>query len=94
MDRQRLDKWLWHARVIKTRPDAVSLIEGGRVRINGQRQKTPSHPVREGDVITVTLDRTVRLMQVIGFAERRGDAASVHLLYADMQDMQQQREQD
>ncbi|MBL8183279.1 MAG: RNA-binding S4 domain-containing protein, partial [Blastocatellia bacterium] len=37
-DKLRLDKWLWHARVVKTRPDAQALIERGRVRVN--RQKT------------------------------------------------------
>jgi ribosome-associated heat shock protein Hsp15 len=94
LDRQRLDKWLWHARLIKTRPDAVALIERGRVRINGERQKTAAHNVRLDDVITVTLDRTVRVMQVTGFAERRGDASSARLLYTDMQDIEHQRDAD
>ncbi|MBV5270568.1 MAG: RNA-binding S4 domain-containing protein, partial [Afipia sp.] len=53
MDRQRLDKWLWHARVVKTRTDAAALVAKGRVRINGARQTSPGHAVKDGDVLTI-----------------------------------------
>lgn len=82
--RQRLDKWLWHARVVKARSSAAALVESGHVRINGERQKSPGHGVKLGDVLTVRLDRTVRLMKVINFAERRGDASAARLLYEDI----------
>lgn len=86
MDRQRLDKWLWHARVVKARTSAASLVESGHVRINGVREKSPGHAVKAGDVLTVSLDRGVRLMKVIGFAERRGDATAARTLYEDLRD--------
>ncbi|HWN79894.1 MAG TPA: S4 domain-containing protein, partial [Bradyrhizobium sp.] len=41
MERQRLDKWLWHARVVKARTSAAALVEAGHVRINGVREKAP-----------------------------------------------------
>ncbi len=82
-ERQRLDKWLWHARVVKARSSAVELVERGHVRVNGERQKSPGHGVKIGDVLTVSLDRTVRLMKIAGFAERRGDASAARLLYDD-----------
>ncbi|MDB5620338.1 RNA-binding S4 domain-containing protein [Tardiphaga sp.] len=85
MERQRLDKWLWHARVVKARSGAAALVEGGRVRINGTREKSPGHGVKIGDVVTVALDRTVRVMKVTGFAERRGDATAAKALYGDLQ---------
>jgi ribosome-associated heat shock protein Hsp15 len=85
MERQRLDKWLWHARVVKARASAAALIEAGHVRINGVREKAPGHSVKIGDVVTVGLDRTVRLLKVAGFAERRGDAAAARVLYDDLQ---------
>lgn len=85
MDRQRLDKWLWHARVIKARTDAVALVEAGRVRINGNRQRLPGHAVKIGDVITIALDRGVKVLKVAGFSERRGDATAARELYADLQ---------
>ena len=85
MDRQRLDKWLWHARVVKARTSAASLVERGHVRINGVRETSPGHAVKAGDVLTVSLDRGVRLMKVTGFAERRGDATAARALYEDLQ---------
>jgi ribosome-associated heat shock protein Hsp15 len=74
LDRQRIDKWLWHARVVRTRSAAAALAASGHVRINGQRIDAPSQPVRPGDVVTVALDRAVRLLKVRAFAERRGSA--------------------
>lgn len=85
MDRQRLDKWLWHARLVKARTSAAELVESGHVRINGNREKSPGHAVKAGDVVTVALDNSVRVLKVTGFAERRGDASSARVLYEDLQ---------
>ena len=85
MERQRLDKWLWHARVVKARSSAAALVEAGHVRLNGVREKAPGHTVKAGDVLTVGLDNSVRVLRVVGFAERRGDAAAARVLYEDLQ---------
>ena len=85
MDRQRLDKWLWHARVVKARSSAAALIEAGHVRLNGARETAPGHAVKAGDVLTIALDRGVRVLKVLGFSERRGDAAAARVLYEDLQ---------
>ena len=85
MDRQRLDKWLWHARVVKARTSAAELVEAGHVRINGVREKAPGHTVKLGDVLTIALDHSVRVLKVAGFSERRGDAAAARVLYDDLQ---------
>ena len=74
MDRQRIDKWLWHARVVRTRSAAAALTASGHVRINGQRVNAPSRAVRPGDVVTVALDRAVHVIKVLDFSERRGSA--------------------
>ena len=84
MDRQRLDKWLWHARVVKARTSAAELVERGHVRINGVREKAPGHAVKLGDVLTIALDNSVRVLKVAGFAERRGDATAARVLYEDL----------
>jgi ribosome-associated heat shock protein Hsp15 len=89
MDRQRLDKFLWHARVVKARTSAAELVERGHVRINGVRETAPGHAVKAGDVLTIALDRTVRVLKVIGFSERRGDASSARTLYEDLQPRQE-----
>ena len=82
--RQRIDKWLWHARVVRTRTAAAALVDGGHVRLNGGRISANSQAVKTGDVVTVALDRVVRIMKVTGFAERRGDADAARLLYEDL----------
>jgi ribosome-associated heat shock protein Hsp15 len=89
LERQRLDKWLWHARVVKARTSAAALVEGGKVRINGEREKSPGHGVKIGDVITVALDRTVRVMKIEGFAEKRGDASAARVLYTELQHLRE-----
>jgi ribosome-associated heat shock protein Hsp15 len=80
LDRQRIDKWLWHARVVRTRSQAAGLAAAGYVRVNGQRVDAPSRAVRPGDVVTVALDRVVRVLKVVGFAERRGSADAARAL--------------
>jgi ribosome-associated heat shock protein Hsp15 len=85
LERQRLDKWLWHARVVKARTSAAALVEAGHVRVNGVREKTPGHGVKLGDVVTIGLDRSVRILKVVGFSERRGDASAARVLYDDLQ---------
>ena len=83
MDRQRIDKWLWHARVVRTRTAAAGLADNGLVRLNGARVDAASRAVRAGDVVTIALDR-VRVLRVIGFAERRGSASDAGLLFEDL----------
>ena len=81
---QRLDKWLWYARVAKTRSLAAALIERGRVRVNKVRTQKPSHTVRPGDVITASVHRDVRILEVVQAGRRRGPAAEAQELYADL----------
>lgn len=84
MDRQRIDKWLWHARVVRTRAAAAALVGAGHVRINGARVAASSRPVRPGDVVTVALDHRVRVLKVTGYAERRGSAEVAAGLFEDL----------
>lgn len=80
---QRLDKWLWFARVVKTRPLAKALVEAGKVRVNRDRVTSADRLVRLGDVLTIVVGGRVRVLEVIGFAERRGDASSVAAIALD-----------
>jgi ribosome-associated heat shock protein Hsp15 len=84
VDRQRIDRWLWHARLVRTRDAAAALAGGGHVRVNGARIDAPGRIVRTGDVITVALDRGVRVLKVTGFVERRGPGGSGAALYEDL----------
>jgi ribosome-associated heat shock protein Hsp15 len=76
---------LGHVWVVKPRTSVAALVEAGHVRINGVREKAPGHAVKAGDVLTIGLDRTVRILKVVGFSERRGDASAARVLYDDLQ---------
>ena len=71
--------------MVRARASAATLVEAGHVRINGVREKAPGHAVKAGDVLTIGLDNSVRVLKVIGFAERRGDASAARGLYDDLQ---------
>jgi ribosome-associated heat shock protein Hsp15 len=81
VERQRIDKWLWHARVARTRAAAAALAASGHVRVNGTRIDAASRAVKPGDVVTIALDARVRVLKVIGFALRRGPAEAARALY-------------
>jgi ribosome-associated heat shock protein Hsp15 len=83
-DRQRIDRWLWHARLVRTRALAAALAASGHVRLNGRRVTAAGRAVRIGDVLTVALPGAVRVLRVISFAGRRGGANEGRGLYADL----------
>jgi len=84
VDRQRIDRWLWHARLVRTREAAAALAGAGYVRVNGTRIDAPGRMVRAGDVVTVALERNVRVLKIVGFRERRGPAGSGEALYEEL----------
>ena len=83
-ERQRLDKWLWFARVVKTRALAAKLVTSGHVRLNSVRAAGPDKPVRPGDVLTIALERQVRVLKVVAPGERRGPYEEARHLYEDL----------
>jgi ribosome-associated heat shock protein Hsp15 len=83
-DRQRIDRWLWNARVVRTRSAAASLAAAGHVRVNGVRVVAPGRDVKCGDVITVALNGGVRVLKICGLALRRGNAAAGAQLYEEL----------
>lgn len=83
-ERQRIDKWLFFARVVKSRSLAAKLVQGGRVRLNRDKIGQPSHQVKPGDVLTITLDRRILVHRVLATGNRRGPAAEARLLFEDL----------
>ena len=82
-DRQRVDKWLWHARAAKTRTAAQRLVESGYVRLNGKRIDAASQTVKTNDILTIAFEDRVRVLKIRGFAPRRGGPAQAQTLYED-----------
>lgn len=88
----RIDKWLWAARLLKTRGLAAEAVAGGRVHVNGQRVK-PSKDVRSGDEVEVNFRRGSRLTVIVeALAARRGPAAEAVLLYRETAESREARE--
>lgn len=83
-DRQRIDRWLWHARLARTRSAAQALATSGQVRVNRERSESASRAVKLGDVLTVAFPTIVRVLRVKGFSERRGSPADAQLLFDDL----------
>jgi ribosome-associated heat shock protein Hsp15 len=83
--KDRLDKWLFHARFHKTRGLAAQQIEKGRIRINGQRTTKPGHAIRTGDVLTFAQGDMIRVIRVLYLGVRRGPATEAQALYADLE---------
>lgn len=82
--RQRIDKWLFFARVVKSRALAAKLVSGGSVRSNRDKIDQPSHGVKPGDVLTITLDRRILIYRVVSGGTRRGPAEEARTLYEDI----------
>lgn len=77
----RLDKWIWHARFLRSREASAELVRSGHVRLKGRRVTQPGHVVRPGDILTLALPRRTIIVEVLVLAERRGGASDAALLY-------------
>jgi ribosome-associated heat shock protein Hsp15 len=78
---QRLDKWLWFARIVKSRTLAAQLVQDGKVRINRARVAKPAQAVRPNDVLTIVIRGNVQVLRVVAPGARRGPPAEARLLY-------------
>ena len=83
-EKTRLDKWLWHARFVKTRSLAARLCAEGRIRIDGAIADKPAAILRPGQVLTFALGHHVRVIEVVALGIRRGPAAEARGLYRDL----------
>ena len=80
----RLDKFLWFARIVKTRSAAQALAETGRVRISGRLVERAAAPVRAGDVLSFALRGEVRVLRIEALPLRRGPPAEARALYSEL----------
>ena len=81
---QRLDKWLWYARVTKTRTLAATLVQNGKVRVNRERTLKPRQQVKADDVVTIAVHGRVRVLRVLAPGQRRGPAKEAVDLYEEI----------
>ena len=82
--RQRLDKWLFFSRAVKSRTLAQRLIADGAVRVNGERCQDSDRKVGRGDVLTMTLHQRLLVWRILDAGSRRGPAPEAAKLYEDI----------
>ena len=83
-DGLRLDKFLWFARIVKTRALAQELAGQGRIRLNGRVIDRAHAPVRAGDVLSFALRGEVRVLRVEALPARRGPVAEARGHYCEL----------
>jgi ribosome-associated heat shock protein Hsp15 len=81
----RLDKYLWHTRLVRTRSLAQQLCEDGLVLVGDKPVLRPAQSVRIGDRITLTHGGFRRCLEVTGLGSRRGPPAEARLLYRELE---------
>lgn len=80
----RLDRFLWFARIVKTRGSAQRVASSGRLRIDGRAIERPATPVRIGNVLTFAQANRVRILRIEGIPTRRGPAEEARACYTDL----------
>ena len=88
----RIDKWLWAARFFKTRSLATDAIDGGKVRLNGERVK-PARSIKPGDTLAIDNGATEWEVVVKALSETRGPAAVAQTLYEETAESIAKRQQ-
>ena len=81
---QRLDKWLWFARIARSRALAADMAARGRVRVNGQRATQASRAVRVGDVLTINANGRILVLRIAGLGAKREAYPLARTLYEDI----------
>lgn len=82
LERLRLDKWLWAARLYKTRALAADDAELGRIQVNGQTAK-PARELKPGDLLSIRQGPLQRELRVLALSKLRGPAPVAQQLYAE-----------
>ena len=82
--KQRVDKWLWHARFFKTRTLAATRCGAGAIRVNGEKISKAATTVSIGDVLTFAQGERVRIIRIEAIGTRRGPAPEAQTLYSDL----------
>jgi ribosome-associated heat shock protein Hsp15 len=83
-DEQRLDRFLWYARLARTRSAAQAIARDGHLRIDGRPVDRAHAPIRQGQVLSFALHGRIRVLRVLSLPKRRGPPAEARALYQDL----------
>ncbi|MBS9722322.1 RNA-binding S4 domain-containing protein [Tianweitania sp. BSSL-BM11] len=82
--KQRLDKWLFFARLQKSRTLAAKFVAAGTIRVNREKTDNPARGIKVGDVLTITFQTQVLVVRVEQPGTRRGPPAEARMLYTNL----------
>ena len=82
--KERLDRFLFFSRALKSRTLAQKLIETGAIRVNSERSTRSDHKVGAGDVLTMSLHGRIVVWRIVDCGTRRGPASEAQGLYEDL----------
>lgn len=88
----RVDKWLWAARFFKTRSAAQQAVEGGKVKLGGERIK-PAKELRVGDELMIQIGAASWTVRVAQLSDQRGSATVARTLYTEDETSRVRREE-
>ena len=88
----RIDKWLYHCRLFKTRTLAAKAVTAGHVKVNGERP-TPGRRVKVGDRVDLMRERLPYGLEVLALPVRRGPAAEARNCYREDQEVARERDE-
>lgn len=77
----RIDKLLWFLRFVKSRNLAQNLVGEGHIRLNGRRVERAAQAIGPGDILTIPLGNSVRVIRVLALPIRRGPAPEAQACY-------------
>ena len=80
----RIDRLLCFLRFVRTRSSARKLVDKGHIRLNGERVRRASRDISEGDVLTLPLGNSVKLVEILALPERRGPPREAQTCYREL----------
>lgn len=82
--KERLDRFLFFSRAVKSRTLAQKIIESGAIRVNSEKTEKSDHKVGAGDVLTMAMHNRVLVWRILDPGTRRGPAPEAQGLYEDL----------
>ncbi|WP_338721112.1 RNA-binding S4 domain-containing protein [Devosia sp. XK-2] len=82
--KERLDRFLFFSRAVKSRTLAQKIIESGAIRVNSEKTERTDYKVGAGDVLTMSLNNRIVVWRILDCGTRRGPATEAQTLYEDM----------
>lgn len=82
--KERLDRFLFFSRAVKSRTLAQKIIETGAIRVNSEKTARTDHRVGAGDVLTMSIQGRILVWRILDPGTRRGPASEAQGLYEDM----------